>query len=72
MRNLLEPRDFRLTRRRTLAHCLNMIFSGKYVSAFPDHALERDEFRKNRHRALTYYLSMIFSENREPLFRIML
>ncbi len=34
--------------------------------------LERDEFRKNCHRALTYYLSMIFSENRYPLFRVML
>jgi len=34
--------------------------------------LERDEFRMNRHRALAYCLSMIFSENRYPLFRIML
>jgi hypothetical protein len=34
--------------------------------------LERDDFRMNHHRALTYYLSMIFSENRYPLFRIML
>jgi hypothetical protein len=33
---------------------------------------ERDEFRMNRHRALAYCLSMIFSENRFPLFRIML
>src|SRR5258708_8674627 len=34
--------------------------------------LERDEFRMNRHRALAYCLSIIFSENRYPLFRIML
>src|SRR6266566_2487210 len=34
--------------------------------------LERDEIRTNRHRALSYYLTMIFSENRYPLFRIML
>src|SRR5437016_1754915 len=34
--------------------------------------LARDEFRMNRHRALAYCLSMIFSENRSPLFRIML
>jgi hypothetical protein len=34
--------------------------------------LERDGIRLNRHRALDSYLSMIFSENRHPLFRIML
>ena len=34
--------------------------------------LERDDFSSNRHRALSFYLSMIFSENRYPLFRIML
>jgi hypothetical protein len=34
--------------------------------------LERDDFSSNRHRALSFCLSMIFSENRFPLFRIML
>jgi hypothetical protein len=35
-------------------------------------ALERDGFRLNRGRALDLWWSMIFSENRYPLFRIML
>jgi hypothetical protein len=34
--------------------------------------LERDDFSSNRHLALSVCLSMIFSENRYPLFRIML
>ena len=34
--------------------------------------LERDDFSSNRHLALAYCLSMIFSENRFPLFGIML
>src|SRR6266481_8937470 len=34
--------------------------------------LERDDFSANRHPALSFCLSMIFSENRFPLFRIML
>jgi hypothetical protein len=34
--------------------------------------LERDDFSSNRHPALSFCLSMIFSENRFPLFRIML
>jgi hypothetical protein len=34
--------------------------------------LERDDFSLKRHPALSLYLSMIFSENRYPLFRIML
>ena len=34
--------------------------------------LERDGFRLNRHHALDLWWSMIFSENRYPLFRIML
>jgi len=34
--------------------------------------LEPDDFSSNRHPALSLYLSMIFSENRYPLFRIML
>jgi hypothetical protein len=34
--------------------------------------LERDGFSSNRHPALPFCLSMIFSENRSPLFRIML
>jgi hypothetical protein len=35
-------------------------------------ALQRDDFSSNRHLALSFCLSMIFSENRYPLFRIML
>jgi hypothetical protein len=35
-------------------------------------ALERDELWFDRHPALAFCLSMIFSENRIPLFRIML
>jgi len=42
------------------------------VEWIPGPRLERDEFRMNRYRALAYCLSMIFSENRFPLFRIML
>jgi len=34
--------------------------------------LARDDFSSNRHPALSFCLSMIFSENRYPLFRIML
>jgi len=34
--------------------------------------LERDDFSSNRHPALGYCWSMIFSENRYPLFGIML
>jgi hypothetical protein len=35
-------------------------------------SLEQDDFSSNRHPALSFCLSMIFSENRYPLFRIML
>jgi hypothetical protein len=35
-------------------------------------ALERDDFSSNRHPAPAYCWSMIFSENRFPLFGIML
>jgi hypothetical protein len=34
--------------------------------------LERDDLSSNRQPTLVYCLSMIFSENRFPLFRIML
>jgi hypothetical protein len=34
--------------------------------------LERDDFSSNRHPTLAYCWSMIFSENRHPLFGIML
>jgi hypothetical protein len=34
--------------------------------------LERDSFSSNRHPTLAYCWSMIFSENRRPLFGIML
>src|SRR5882672_1626482 len=40
-------------------------------TCLPD-GLDHDDFWMRRHRALNYYLSMIFSENRYPLFRIML
>jgi hypothetical protein len=35
-------------------------------------APKRDDFSSNRHHALSFCLSMIYSENRDPLFRIML
>src|SRR5262245_2605641 len=38
----------------------------------PVPTLERDDFSSNRHLALSYAWSMIFSENRYPLFGIML
>jgi hypothetical protein len=41
------------------------------ANAEPRH-LERDELSSDRHPALAFCLSMIFSENRFPLFRIML
>jgi hypothetical protein len=34
--------------------------------------LKRDDFSSNHHRALTSCWSMVFSENRYPLFGIML
>jgi hypothetical protein len=34
--------------------------------------IEQDDFSSIRHPALSFRLSMIFSENRSPLFRIML
>jgi hypothetical protein len=34
--------------------------------------LKRDDFSSNRHPTLRYWWSMIFSENRYPLFGIML
>jgi hypothetical protein len=37
-----------------------------------ERTLERDDFSSNRHPAHLFDLSMIFSENRYPLFRIML
>jgi Zn-dependent M28 family amino/carboxypeptidase len=42
------------------------------VAAAIGWALKRNDFRLNRHFALARYLSMIFSENRYPLFGIML
>jgi len=41
------------------------------ISSF-EIALERDGIKLNHHRVLAHCLSMIFSENRYPLFRIML
>jgi hypothetical protein len=41
-------------------------------SIMPSVALERDGFKLYRHRALDLWWSMIFSENRFPLFRIVL
>jgi len=45
---------------------------GKPVSTFPENALERDDFSFAHHHALALWWSMIFSENRCPLFGIML
>jgi hypothetical protein len=39
---------------------------------FGNIGLERDDFSSNRHPPLPYCWSMIFSENRYPLFGIML
>jgi len=47
-------------------------FDGLFADAKTKTLLERDEFCSNRHAALCFFLlSMIFSENRYPLFRIM-
>ena len=55
--------------------CLSVfarILFAKPVFTFAEYALERDDFSSNRHPALAFCFSMIFSENRFPLFRIML
>src|SRR5205809_5623098 len=44
----------------------------KPVPTFRDHALEHYRFTLNQNRALSVCWSMIFSENRFPLFGIML
>jgi hypothetical protein len=44
----------------------------RQASGFMRSRLERDDFSSIRHPALSFCLSMIFSENRYPLFRIML
>src|SRR5712691_9168746 len=41
-------------------------------ATFPSFGLERDDFSSNRHPASSFCLSITFSENRYPLFRIML
>src|SRR6478752_9033170 len=48
--------------------------AGVFISAawVAGKLLERDDFSSKRHPALAFCLSMIFSENRLPLFRIML
>ena len=48
------------------------ILIAKPVFTFAEYALDRDDFSSNRHPALAFCFSMIFSENRFPLFRIML
>jgi hypothetical protein len=42
------------------------------VGADREYPLKRDDFCSNRHHASAYCLSMTFSENRYPLFGIML
>jgi len=37
-----------------------------------DKRVERDDLSSNHHPALHYWMSTIFSENRHPLFGIML
>src|SRR5262249_6050092 len=44
----------------------------RYLRAARQRVLERDDFSSDRHLALLYCWSMIFSENRYPLFGIML
>jgi len=46
--------------------------SGKSVTAYAAIALERNRFRLNRSRSISFCWSMIFSEDRYPLFRIVL
>ena len=47
-------------------------FANSVRHGFLSEPLERDDFSSNRHPALDYWWSMIFSENRCPLFGIML
>jgi 5,10-methylenetetrahydromethanopterin reductase len=59
-------------RHRTGADVLRPGGGGRHAVSERGAQLERDDFSSNRHHALTYYWSMMFSENRYPLFGIML
>jgi len=61
--------------RRTAALLRVTVFMGSGSRTFAlgrNDGLERDDFSSNRLPALAYCWSMIFSENRYPLFGIML
>jgi hypothetical protein len=63
------------TRRREkpgLPQCTIAGRIGRSIRQGPDRHLKRDDDSSNRHPALAYWWSMIFSENRCPLFGIML
>ena len=57
----LERDDFRMNRHSALAYCLSMIFFGKPVTTFPDHALaNRPEARRvPASRAIATFLLLI-------------
>src|SRR5262245_11021137 len=64
---------FLRSRRRTRVASLPILDpSPGSARASPVPRLERDDLSANRHLALAYAWSMIFSENRYPLFGIML
>jgi hypothetical protein len=71
---LHRPGCFHSKGRRDEGHQYRQTFQGAWAPGIGpnESALERDDFSSNRHPALSFCLSMIFSENRYPLFRIML
>src|SRR5215211_7192118 len=68
-----DPRDERGPHLRVGQHdALAWLGCGTQACCVPPGMLERDDFSSNRHPALGYCWNMIFSENRYPLFGIML
>jgi hypothetical protein len=69
----LKLPHYPIARERARAAAANFRRALRYHAGVPARGwLERDDFSSNRHPALAYYWSMIFSENRYPLFGIML
>jgi hypothetical protein len=73
----LENRDDACGRRLRRASLIGILFGSREGFSLAwnpvTHShLKRDDFSSNRHPALAYWWSMIFSENRYPLFGIML
>jgi hypothetical protein len=58
-----SPKDYRVA---FLGMCSHRERTGSKMPS------KRDDFSSNRHPALGYWWSMMFSENRYPLFGIML